>query len=584
MFLPFNQRFHQYLILLAVTGGLFLPALGEPSLWDIDEGHNAEAAREMLERGDWVIPQFNYQLRSDKPILLYWLQIAAYLVFGVGEFAARLPSALAAMVAVLLTCELGRRMFDPVAGLIAGLILATSLLFAGSAHFANPDALLIASTVLTFLLFWSSHDRGGSAWLVWIGLSTGLGFLAKGPVAVVLPAAAIGLFLLWTGQFRAMLRPLLSTRGAVGFLIFAMIVLPWFVLVGSETKGEFLRGFFLRHNKDRFLSPMEGHSGPLFYHVFSLFLGFLPWSIFLPAAIWFARRSLRTARGCGDCSEAPEQSIRAETDLPPHPQPLYSGGERSDLGTTPADSIRFLVCWIAVWFGFFSISQTKLPNYLLPLYPAVALLTAHFLERWRQGAIALPGWVMPAALVGLGLTGVGLAVGVTIAGGKIAIPGLKVHTLPGLEQCAWLGLLPIAGAAAAWCFRRSPTRLLGCIMASAVLWILGLAVAGSLAVDAHKAPRILVETSGTRQLDRDIRIACYEWYQPSLVFYCQREVARLFEESQAVDFLQAPVPVYLFLPADVWDRLPSSASGKSRLLARHRCLYSNREIVVVTNE
>src|SRR5262245_52186761 len=165
-----QTRLVHYLTLVAVTAVLFLPALGVPSLWDIDEGNNAETAREMLASDNWVVPVFNGALRVDKPILLYWLQLTAYRTFGVSEFAARLPSALAAMLTVLLTYELGRRLFEPRTALLGGVVLASSLLFCGSAHFANPDALLNACMVLTFLFFWIDWQRSDSYWLVWIGL------------------------------------------------------------------------------------------------------------------------------------------------------------------------------------------------------------------------------------------------------------------------------------------------------------------------------------------------------------------------------------------------------------------------------
>ena len=111
MFRVCNARLGHYCLLLAVAGATVFPNLGRPSLWDIDEGNNAEAAREMLESGNWVIPTFNFQLRVDKPALLYWLQIGAYRAFGVNEFAARFPSAVAALVTVLLIYELARLMF-----------------------------------------------------------------------------------------------------------------------------------------------------------------------------------------------------------------------------------------------------------------------------------------------------------------------------------------------------------------------------------------------------------------------------------------------------------------------------------------
>src|SRR5713101_6286820 len=205
MFRTLNTRCGHYGLLLAVAIALTLPNLGACSLWDIDEGNNAEAAREMLDCGNWVVPTHNYQLRVDKPALLYWLQIGAFRLFGINEFAARFPSALAALAAVLMTYELGGRMFGAATGLLAGIILASAGLFCASAHFANPDALLNASTVLTFHFFWLSFVRGGRSWLILAGISTGLGFLAKGPVALLLPGAVIGLFLCWSRQLHRLL-------------------------------------------------------------------------------------------------------------------------------------------------------------------------------------------------------------------------------------------------------------------------------------------------------------------------------------------------------------------------------------------
>jgi 4-amino-4-deoxy-L-arabinose transferase-like glycosyltransferase len=554
-----QTRLAHYAVLLSVTAALFLPALGSPSLWDIDEGHNAETAREMLEAENWTVPVFNGELRVDKPILLYWLQLAAYRTFGVGELAARLPSALAAMLTVLLTYELGRRLFDPRTGLLGGLVLASSLLFCGSAHFANPDALLNACTVLTFLFFWIGFQRGNSYWLIWVGFSTGLGFLAKGPVALVLPGAVIGLFLLWQRE----LRRLWSVQLLRGLLVWALIAVPWFGLVGSETKGEFLRGFFLKHNVDRYLAPMEGHHGSIFYHVISLLLGFLPWSVFLGPALWYAfRKEDAQTRRHGDAEN-----------------------ERSPRLRVSVSSCRFLLCWIAVYFVFFSLSQTKLPNYILPLYPAVALLTASFLERWRRGDLVMAGWLPHIGLVCWALVGVGLVPVLLGAAGIIAVPALDGRYLEGLEKGLWLAPIPIIGAAVASWFlqRQARERLLHSLTVSAVLFTGLVAIWAAPALDAFKAPRFLVEAAQARQLDREVRIGCFAYYQPSLVFYCQRQVNRLFSEQQAVEFLRSPLEVYLFVPADVWQGFEAKVPSPHRLLGRHRCLYSNCDVVVITN-
>src|SRR6266511_2360827 len=269
------QRLTHHVLLTLVSALLFLPNLGVPSLWDIDEGNNAEAAREMLASDNWVVPTFNGKLRVDKPALLYWLQIGAYRAFGVNEFAARLPSALAAWLTVLLAYELGRRQFGAAAGLLAGLVLASNAAFCAAAHLANPDALLNLCTVLTLLFFWHGVSRPGRLWFGAMGIAAGLAVLAKGPVGLVLPSAVSLLYLLCTGQVRRLLDPFLG----LGVLAFVLVTAPWYAMVGVDTKAEFLRGFFWTHNVGRFFAPMENHHGPLYYYAVVLGLGFLPWSV-----------------------------------------------------------------------------------------------------------------------------------------------------------------------------------------------------------------------------------------------------------------------------------------------------------------
>src|SRR5437870_132999 len=174
MWRRFDHRAGHYVLLLAVAACLFLVNLGGPTLWDLDEGRNATAAYEMMESGNLLVPTFNGGLRVDKPALLYWLQIAAYRLCGVNEFAARLPSALAAILSIFLIYELTRLLFDPATAILAGLVLPTGCAFCASAHFANPDALLHALTVLTLFLFWRSFAHGGRGWFIPAGVSAGL--------------------------------------------------------------------------------------------------------------------------------------------------------------------------------------------------------------------------------------------------------------------------------------------------------------------------------------------------------------------------------------------------------------------------
>jgi 4-amino-4-deoxy-L-arabinose transferase-like glycosyltransferase len=224
-----SSRVVHYLLLLTVTAALTLPGLGALSLWDIDEGLNAEAAREMFESGDWVVPTFNFKPRTAKPAMLYWLQALAYQRFGVGEFAARLPSALAGAVAVLLTYQFGRRMFGAAVGLLAGVILASTVQVGVLTHAATPDALLLACMTLTIWLFWTGSENGSRRWTWATGLGCGLAVLAKGPVGVVMPAAIGGYFFLAQRQGRRLLDPRLL--GGVLLIVLGAIAL-WGVWAG----------------------------------------------------------------------------------------------------------------------------------------------------------------------------------------------------------------------------------------------------------------------------------------------------------------------------------------------------------------
>src|SRR5262249_43598164 len=153
-------------------------------------------------------------------------------------------------------------------------------------------------------------------------------------------------------------------------LAFALVALPWYVWIGAETKTDFLRGFFLTHNLGRFLSPMENHRGPVFYYVLAFVVGFAPWSAFFGLACWYSAGEWKRAKAAEKRSSV----------LPD------AGGFGSCAGVLP-QAHAFLWCWIAVTFIFFSLAATKLPNYILPLYPPAALLTARFLDCWRRGVV-----------------------------------------------------------------------------------------------------------------------------------------------------------------------------------------------------
>ncbi len=556
MFQTLTRRLTHYVLLVASALAVGFLNLGAPSLWDIDEGNNAEAAREMYESGNWIVPTFNYELRTDKPALLYWLQVAAYRSFGVNEFAARFPSALAALLGVLVTYELGRMLFDASTGFLAGLILASTASFCAAGHFANPDAILTALSILSFAFFWRGFSRGSPRWLIPAGVSAGFAVLAKGPVGLLLPSTAAGLFLIWNRR----LSFLWARALAVAALAFTAVAVPWYAWVGAATRMEFLRGFFLTHNVDRYRAAMEGHRGPAWYYVLCLTVGFLPWSIFLIPVVWDMLRRRHEARSHHRTSEG---RTAAPADLPG----------------------RYLVCWIGTYIVFFSFAATKLPNYILPAYPPLALLTARLLEAWRRGTRPLPGLLWAAALAGLVVLGLAMGLGALVAAGRITLPVALPRRFSGAETWVGIGAIPVITAIAAGWFLRARARSAVVVTATlgAVLFVGSLAAWGASVVDREKAPRPLVQMLRAAQAADDVRVGCYDYFQPSLVFYCGRQVVRLKDEADAAEFLRYPIPVYVFIPSATWDRFAPATRARGRVLGRHRDLYRKCEVLLVTN-
>jgi 4-amino-4-deoxy-L-arabinose transferase-like glycosyltransferase len=571
MFSRLHHRPWHYLLLGLIGAGLFFTNLGGPSLWDLDEGRNAWCSGEMREAGNCIIPTFNGKLRPDKPVLLYWLEIAAFDVFGINEFAARLPSAVAALATLLIAYELGRSMFSKTTGLVAGIIAASTPMLCGAARFANPDALLNLFIVLTFWVFWIGCDRPRLWWFIAIGIASGLGMLAKGAVAVVLPLAIFVAF--WTWQRR--LRAMFDARQIACVLAFCLVALPWYIRVGVETKGEFPRVFFLEHHLDRAVHTMENHRGGIWYYPLVMILGTIPWAIFLGPAIWYGFWS-SVRRPWDRFGLIMTGDREATVRFTPWWSAAAEQGTSRALARRAA-AYRLLTCWIGVFLVFFTVSATKLPNYALPVIVPTAILMARFLERWCASELTLPKWMIPTSLASLVVTGAGITIGILVAG----------WAWPFTELRPWaaLGLLPIGGAAGAfWCLRanRRP-ELIACVAVSGVL-LLGLAGAyGVMAIEPRKPSRALVAEAGARQREQDIRVVTWQLeHLPSLSFYVQRHIEICEEESEVRMYQSYPLPVFVFLPASEWERLRPSIHT-FRELARRPNLYKRDDVVVISN-
>ncbi len=411
-----------HLILGAVCFLCFFWRLASVGLFDFNEGLYAQAAREMLLRGDWVAGSVNGVLFFDKPPLALWLTAASYFLFGINEFAARLPVAVAATALVYLTYWFAARRLSRRAGVIAGVALALSPLYVGTARQMTMDihqSLWFAVAMVCFFEGYSADSVRGKRWyyLFWVGC--GLAFMAKS-VPGLFPIAAAGAFIVFDQQFR--LKPLLTrlweAKPLAGLVILIGIILPWHVAAYQKYGDLFYQEYWILHHVALLTGSDFSHAQPFWYYVPALFAGMFPWSVFLPIALLAARR----------------------TSLPSEP------AERG------APARRFVLVWALSIIVIFSVMKSKLVSYLLPMYPAAALLIGDWLAR----AVAV-GRATRALTVSLGVVAV-IALVLLISGSA----ALWHFTRPGVEvrgdfppiAAAWvipaLAIMAAGGGLATW--------------------------------------------------------------------------------------------------------------------------------------
>ena len=322
--------------LLTLTGlGLFFFRLGVPGLMDPDEGRYAEIAREMLVLKDWLIPHLNLVPYLEKPPLVYWLTALSFTIFGVNEWAARLPAALAALGGVYVAYWLGRALWGERQGFWGAMILATCWGYVIMARLLTLDMVLSFFLTLALALGYLAMSRSREKLWPWAYLALALAVLIKGPVALVLAGLIWGLWALLRG-WRAL--GILMQPGS--WVLFAMIALPWFVYMAWRFP-EFTRFFLWEHHVERYVDGALYHQEPWWYFGPILLGFFLPWTWLLPWAL----------------------------------------GRRSP--SDPQDRL-FLILWAGIILIFYSLSRGKLPPYILPAILPLALLLGECLARLQS--------------------------------------------------------------------------------------------------------------------------------------------------------------------------------------------------------
>ena len=314
-----------------------------------DEGRYAEMAREMLLTGDWITPRYNGYKYFEKPPLQIWATAATFQFFGIGEWQARLWSGLTGFLTILLIGFTGSRIYNARAGWLAAIVLASSPMWIISGHFNSLDmglsAFLVAA-LCSLLLAQTAQNKNqlrNWMWACWAFMA--LATLSKGLIGAAIPAMVFIAYSLSTWDWKIWTRLKLFS----GIAIYLVITAPWFVMVALRN-SEFLEFFFIHEHLQRFTQDAHSRTGPIYYFVPLLLIGILPWVFQIPGAI----------------AQAWQERQRG-----------FSSG-------------WLLVCWFVVIFAFFSVSQSKLPGYIIPIFPALALLIGNRLDCALGDSNSLP--------------------------------------------------------------------------------------------------------------------------------------------------------------------------------------------------
>jgi 4-amino-4-deoxy-L-arabinose transferase-like glycosyltransferase len=483
-----------YMLLTLLCLGLYLPGLVNLPVTDRDEARFVQASRQMLATHDLIAIRFQDEARNKKPAGIYWLQAASVALFSDAESNAiwpyRVPSLLAATAAVLMTFGMGARLVGRKAAFIGAALLAASLGLGIEAHLAKTDAVLLAFvTAVQLALARVYHDAKagiraplGIALLFWAALAAGI--LVKGPVAPLVSALTISA--LCISERRA--RWLRNLRPVAGIILLLLIVLPWLIAISTATQGQFLSDSLGQDFLGKLIGVQESHGAPPLYYLVLLMISFWPGTLFLGPAIawgWQRRR---------------------------------------------ADAERFLIAWGVPFWIVLELVPTKLPNYLLPVYPALALtigaaLVAASEQRfvlWRKlDRIVIALWALASLGLAIVLALVPLRYGPGALGGGAVAALVALYFGQRLVRQAWRGFAPALAIRAA-------------VMALLALAVTFEFVAPALnALWLSRSAAALVASAGT---PRDVPVAIAGDAEPSLVFLLGTKT-KLVSADAAADYL-----------------------------------------------
>lgn len=485
--------------------------IGSRALIHPDEGRYAELSLAILQSGDWITPRLNGFLYFEKPVLQYWIGALSFLVFGINEFAARLWPALSGILSVLLVGMTARRLWGD--GRRAALVMGGATWVIGNSHFLTLDmgvTFFLTATLCAFL--WAQQDGASASerryamYLTWAAMAAAT--LSKGLIGLLIPGATLVLYSLIAGQWSVWRR----LHWLPGVAIYLVLTAPWFWLVAQRNPG-FAQFFFIHEHFDRFLTTAHRREGPLWYFVPILLLGFLPWTSLLPRLVREAWR------------RRPGEAFQAE---------------------------RFLLIWAVFVFVFFSTSNSKLPSYILPMFPALALLLGQTLDRLRPDELGKHLWLPLLAWGGLACA---YPFASQLASDESPLPVMQ-------HFAAFLGFggagFVVCAALASYALSRARSLPAVMLLAAGSLWGVSMVTLGHDPIGQLKSSKAVVDRiSG--QLCPDTAVFSVHIYDQSFPFYLRRPVIEVeyrdeFAFGQKAEPGKAIATLDEFVPR--WQKAP----------------------------
>lgn len=630
---------HQLLIVL-IGLVVFAINLGSAALFDMDEALYADCAREMADRGDWVVPWFNGQMFPDKPPLMFWFMMVGRSLFGETELAVRLHSVLCAIGTALATYHIGRLLFREEVGFWAGVITSTTIIYTVSARAATVDAALTLAITGAMLLMViggvarlakeARETEGGlgsrsgdghsgnpmadylpkSWWsFVLMYAAVAVAVLAKGPVGIIMAIGGLGLFLLlahgltgastqvdaarsinrmaWSvGLFLRQITPWFilkrviswtepavrlarcfhpkrlfqaawALRPVTGIVVVSLIAGPWYYLVWARTDGAWIYDFLGKYNLGPAKQAILGHTGPFFYHLLVIFVGFFPWSVFLGPMIAEMVRRFRT-----------NDAWRIGY--------LFAAG------------------WAVAVVGLWSAVAMKLPHHILPAYPALALLMAPFVYSWITEPARMNRWWMRNASATFILVGVGILV---------AMPIVCHFFMPGEWMIGLVGLPLVIGGVCCWRLSEAgkARATMTCFVTASTVFLAAMFGFAVLRVDPYQNGPILAEVLNQAVLQeceaatnhggsdhpsnqKSFQLGAFGHFRESFVYYTKTPVKRLQQPEDITTFLAESDCPFVITTDQNLQKVQEASPEPLREIFRRRKFMKKGEIVVLTRE